>query len=132
MAKKSRTSKRTRARRYDAADPRAVAFFLAHGGSSTKPGETRQQGRRRSAIALARAEAEAATRGWSVEWEGDPEPYQMGDAEGEAPSEVYGAVLRDEHGTVIASLWGIGDPTRAYRRVVEAELASEALAEETK
>lgn len=107
---------------------KAVAFFYKHAGSSYRPGkETKAQGKRRGAIALARAEAEASSRGWRVEWEGDPEPYEMGDAETEEPNEVLGAVLRDEDGHNLASLWGIGDPDRNYRRVVEAELALEAL-----
>lgn len=115
-------------RRTAAPTAKAIAFFYKHAGYSHDPKkETRAQGRRRGAKALARAEAEASARGWRVEWEGDPEAYEMGDAETEEPREVLGAVLRDENGHVLGSLWGIGDPTREYRRVVEAELALEAL-----
>jgi hypothetical protein len=107
---------------------KAIAFFYRHAGWGYTPGkETKAQGRKRGAKALARAEAEASARGWRVDWEGDPEEYQMGDAETEHPKEVLGAVMRDEHGHVLASLWGIGDPDRNYSRVVEAELALEAL-----
>lgn len=107
---------------------RAVAFFYKHAGSSYTPGkETKAQGQRRGAKALAEAEAEAKERGWTFEWEHDPEPYEKGDAEIEDPDEVLGCVLKDEDGKVLASLWGIGDPDHNYRRVVEAELAQEAL-----
>jgi hypothetical protein len=109
--------------------PKAIAFFRKHAGYARKPSESVSHARARCARELARAEAEASARGWRVEWEGDPEPYQIGDAEDEMPSEVLGAVLRDENGHVLGSLWGIGDPTRQYRRVVEAELADEALYE---
>jgi len=44
------------------------------------------------------------------------------------PSEVLVAILKDASGNVIGSLSGIGDPDNNYRRVVEAELALEALA----
>jgi hypothetical protein len=60
-----------------------------------------------------------------VDWEGDPEGYDSDDSY--EPKEVLGAVLRDEHGHVLASLWGIADPDRNYKRVVEAELTLEAL-----
>ena len=106
---------------------KAIAFFYKHAGYGYTPGkETPAQGRRRGAKALARAEAEASARGWRVEWEGDPEPWDPGDTDYE-PKEVYGAVLRDEEGHVLESLWSIADPDRNYRRVVEAELALEAL-----
>lgn len=78
------------------------------------------------ALALARAEAIAASLGWDVDWEIDEEEYDLGDEE-EMPGEVYSAMLRDEDGKVIESLGSIGDPSRDYQRVVEAELALEAL-----
>ena len=108
---------------------KAKAFFYKHGGYSYDPKkESQAQGRKRVALEMARAEAEASSRGWRVVWEGDPEPYET-DLEGDEPNEVLGAILRDEHGNVLASLWGIGDPSRSYGRVVEAELALEALHE---
>src|SRR5277367_5306292 len=109
----------------------AVKFFYKHAGSSYTPGkETKAQGKRRGAQALAHAEAEAKRRGWRVEWEHSQEEYQMGDAETEHPNEVLDAVLKDEDGHVLASLGSIGDPSRSYGRVIEAELALEALANE--
>lgn len=104
--------------------PKAVNFFRRNAGYVRRSGESVATAKRRGALALARAEAEAAARGWRVEWEGDPEPYEDEDAR-----EVLGAVLRDLDGHVLASLWGIADPTREYQRVVEAELALEALEE---
>ena len=75
---------------------------------------------RPSATALAEAEAEATARGWRVEWEGDPD----------GSVEALGAVLRDESGRMLASLWGIVRSSRNYRRVIEARLALEALSRE--
>lgn len=68
---------------------------------------------------LARAEAEASARGWRCEWEGDPD--------GEL--EALGAVLRDQDGHVLVDRWGIVDPSRDAKRVVEAEMALEILEE---
>lgn len=99
---------------------RAYDFFKEHAGYVV--------GRRaEGSLALARAEAIASSLGWSVDWEIDEEEYQLGDEEDE-PSEVFVAVLRDEDGESMEVLGGIADPTRQYRRIVEAELALEALA----
>jgi hypothetical protein len=104
----------------------AEEFFYRNAGSSYTPGkETEEQGKRRGAKKLAKAEREAAKRGWTVEWEHDPEPWDGDDDD--QPSEVLNAVLRDKNGKVLASLGAIGDPSRSYGRVVEAELALEAL-----
>lgn len=123
------------ARRSASPTAKAIAFFRKHGGYAKKPGESTHAAKNRMARALARAEAEASARGWRVEWEGDPEgasdfesDVRMGyTSREEEPREILGAVLRDEEGHVLSSLWGIEDPTREYRRVVEAELALEAL-----
>jgi len=103
-------------------------FFYKHAAYSYGPGQTKRQGRMEGAMKLARAEREAEERGWKVEWEYDETPYDMGDAETEMPNEVLVAVLKDANNNVIGSLSGIGDPDDNYRRVVEAELALEALA----
>lgn len=96
------------------ASPKAINFFRRHASYKRALGETVAEAKRKIALRLARAEAEAAARGWRVEWEGDP------DAE-------YGAVLRDLDGHVLASEWGLPRMTREKRRVVEAELAAEAM-----
>jgi hypothetical protein len=90
-----------------------VAFFKKHSGAQ-------------DAEDLARAERIASEQDWKVEWSHDQDEYQLGDDE-EQPNEVLAAVLKDGQGNVLASLSGIGDPSREYQRVVEAELAAEAL-----
>ena len=115
----------------------AVKFFSKNAGSSYTPGkETRAQGKRRGAQALAHAEAEAARRGWRVEWdhEQDVDLSWADDEQREDIDEVLEAVLKDENGHVLASLGNItfgrdSMANRNYRRVVEAELALEALGE---
>lgn len=107
----------------------AVDFFRKHAGYAVRPGESKVRAKTRGAQALARAEAEAEARGWTVDWEHDPEPWQ-GDVE--RPFEVLTAVLRDAEGRVLASLGSVGmtgnrKTDADYGRVVEAELADEAL-----
>ena len=82
------------------------------------------------ALSLARAEEHASAHGWYTEWRHDDEGMRDWHCHcGCQPSEVLACILYDGACNVLASLWGIGDPDRSYRRVVEAELASEALAE---
>lgn len=77
--------------------------------------------RRALASALAEAEAEAVAHGWRVEWEGDPDAgYE---------DELFGACLRDMDGHALRARWGLPDLPRDKRRVVEAELALDALEE---
>ena len=95
---------------------KSADFFYKHAGYSYGPGQTKRQGRMEGAMKLAQAEQEAEARNWTIEWSYDDQPY-----------EVLVAVLKDEHGNSIGSLGGIGDPDSNYRRVVEAELALEAL-----
>lgn len=103
-----------------------MRFFREHGGGVVGEGS-------RGGLDLARAEREAERRGWHVEWVPDDDADwswldQPGfEKEKARDHEVYGAVLKDRHGNVLASLWGIFDPDSKYQRVVEAELASEAL-----
>lgn len=113
---------------------RDMRFFREHSGGSSRRG-----------LDLARAEREASRRGWVVTWEpdNDADLSWMDDEQRKESHEVYVAVLWDtdpsafsetwgrsrraqEH--VLASLGGIVDPDQKYMRVVEAELASEALA----
>lgn len=108
---------------------KAVDFFRKHASYSYRPGESKAKAKTRGAQALARAEAEAEARGWAVEWEDDPEEW-WGDTK--RPFEVLTAVLRAGDGQVLASLGGNGmtgnrKTDADFRRVVEAELAFEAL-----
>jgi hypothetical protein len=121
-------------------------FFARHGAYSYDPkAETPDQGRMRCARAMATAEAYARDNGWHTEWTQDGECYAW---QGECfdvitdwrrvEGETYHgwwATLYDEHGTAIGSLCGVtfeddnrlADP---HRRVVEAELALEAMPKE--
>ncbi len=96
---------------------KAWLFFLENAGYCTPPGRVV------CAMNLAKAERWAQEQGVTAKWVYDDEPYEMGDAETEMPSEVLGCVLT--HGDETVSLWSIGDPSPEYRRVVEAELALE-------
>ena len=107
----------------------AVAFFRKHGGYAEGAGA---KAKTRGARALAEAEALAAALGWNVEWEDDPYFDKWWDNDEDAPSEVLSAILYDKDRNVLASLGGIGmsgnrKTDQDYGRVVEAELADEAL-----
>jgi hypothetical protein len=107
---------------------KAYDFFKEHAGGVV--GEAGV-----GALNLARAEAYAKEHDWVFEWEDDPEEYQLGDAEDEVPPEVLNCMLRDEDGNVLASLGGIGmsgntREDKDYGRVIEAELALEAMPED--
>jgi hypothetical protein len=104
----------------------AERFFWTHAGYSYGQGETKASGRRRSAEEMAKAEQDAERMGWTASWEWDDMPW---DGDVPAPHEVLGCVLKNDRGEVLASLWGIGDPDKNYRRVIEAELALEARGE---
>lgn len=109
------------AKRGGKADPRAVAFFRKHAGGVV--GREDEYARD-----LAHAEQEATARGWAVEWHEDPDGWDsLGDIDPETVKEVLYAVIKDENGKVLGSLGSIVDPDRTYGRVVEAELALEAL-----
>ncbi len=105
-------------------------FFLKSAGYSVAQGETQQQGRQRTARELARAEKWASDNGVTFDWVAD-EDADPNDWDGEGPiGEVAeGCIARCASGGTLASLWGIWDADTAYRRVVQAELASEAMSE---
>lgn len=115
-------------------------FFHKHAGYSWTPGkETKAQGRARCAKALAAAEKAARESGAWFDWSIDPCASSADWIErgkdggpGRKPWQVWQCAMYDESGACVASLHSIdfgrdgepyGDP---YRRVVEAELASEA------
>lgn len=109
----------------------AEQFFYDHAGYSYRPEtETRRQGRRRSARRLAEAEAYAKEHGWSVNWADDwdvdhRKEFDCYDNGG--PSTCESAVLRDADDHILGSLGCIDDADKNYRRVIEAELALEAM-----
>lgn len=124
----------------------AQRFFFDHAGFSVGHGETQEQGKIRGAIELARAVEYAEEHGWEFEWEQDVDGCSGCDCRSEdcacsagTDHETLCCILRDSEpschdsygrargGAVLASLGGICSPTREYGRVVEAELASEAL-----
>lgn len=95
----------------------AVLFFYDHAGWATPPG------RAKSALRLAIAEHEAEVRWWRVEWD-----FELGlEDDGWSAS----LLVDDDEGDNLASVGGIDDESYHdpnFRRVVEAELALEALA----
>jgi hypothetical protein len=116
----------------------AYLFFLKHAGYSYDPKtETPRAGRSRCARQLAKAERDAAALGYYFDWNEDdcigcdcdnPEcPCATGEIH-----ESLCCIVRDENGKGLGSLGSICSSTREYRRLVEAKLASEALAEVAK
>lgn len=103
-------------------------FFYEHGGYAVAPTETEQQARERCARELAAAEAYARERNWVYEWEPDGMPCDHSPECEETPE---CCLLWNEARTdLLASLCGICGATDNYRRVVEAELAQEAMGQE--
>lgn len=84
------------------------------------------------ALRMARAEDAAQHLDWVYEWEEDIDRdlSWMDAAERENEHEVLCVILRSADGEVLASLGGIVDADRDYRRIIEAELALEADAHE--
>jgi len=112
----------------------AFNFFLKHAAYSYNPAtETKSQGRARTARRLAKAEADAKGLGFTFEWTDDwscgshIEEYGE-ESYPEEPTTCETCICKSFHGEVLASLSCIDDADAAYRRVVEAELALEALA----
>lgn len=97
----------------------AYRFFFEHAGYVV--------GRRaEGALALARAELKAERIGLGSEWHEDEMAEAFnGEEYQEYPAERCGATI---NGETLASLGGIIEPDRNYRRVVEAELAAEVFA----
>jgi hypothetical protein len=110
------------------------SFFWKHAGYSYNPtaGETPEQGRRACAVALAAAERAGSDAGLSFDWMIDPDVDSSDWSDDPEPWRQWVCLCRDMDGAVVASLGAIdfgrdGEPLGSdYRRVVEAELASEA------
>jgi len=107
---------------------KAWRFFKENAGYCTPPGRVV------CAMHLAKAEYQAQQIGMHFEWypdEGADWSWldQKGwEKEKAKTHEVYYCLAKDRNGEVVAALHGIFDPDlHNYRRVVEAELASEAL-----
>lgn len=85
--------------------------------------------RAKGALALAKAEQEMTARNWYCVWVDDlyPDLSFMPEEDKASVQEVLCCALYTEEGACVASLSGIIDPDHSYRRVVEAELAIEAL-----
>lgn len=107
----------------------AWQFFLGAAGYCTPPG------RAACALHLAKAEAVAEDYGFRYEW-GDDDGPDLGDHEywcelartgQQHEHHVKTCCVKSSQGEQLASLCGIIDPDRDYRRVVEAELTVEAL-----
>ena len=123
----------------DSLSPAEKFFFEWAGGAYTAGASAAQRKRERidQAKALAAAEAEAEERGWTYHWDYDQEAdTSWMDEEALADfragrTEMLDVLLKDENGNVLASLGGVHvratggrDP---YGRLVEAEMAQEAL-----
>jgi hypothetical protein len=109
-----------------------VQFFYANAGFSYDPKtETKAQGKMRCARLLANAEKQAARLGFSAEWMHDT--VTSAEFNDNSNYALWYCLLRDGSGKVVESLGGVdfgdgGTPWgNSYRRVVEAELALEAL-----
>lgn len=113
---------------------KAQQFFYREAGYSYDPAkETERQGRERGARRLAKAEREAREAGLRFVWETDTDGCIGCTCESngckcftEEPHECLVCLAYDAEGTLAGSMGGVCEPTQAYRRVVEAELALEA------
>jgi hypothetical protein len=123
----------------DAELKKAIRFFVEHAGHATPPG------RLACAKSLALAERQARERGWIFQWDEDAcadRSFLEDESESYRERSYFmRCVLRapDEDGTILAALHGIHflqrgprntEHRETYGRVVEAELACEALADE--
>lgn len=110
-------------------------FFYDHAGYSYDPKtETAQQGRIRCALSLAEAEDAAQRLDWRYEWTNDwgvgshREYFGKDSAYADRePDTCEFCQLFDADGEVLETLGCVDDASTEYRRVIEAELASEAL-----
>jgi hypothetical protein len=83
------------------------------------------------AIKYARAELHARANGWRCEWVDDPDGMPADGlcscGCGHEIEACEGCILYDEDGKTLGSLWAIWDADGNYKRIVEAELALEAM-----
>jgi hypothetical protein len=101
-------------------------FFYDHGGYNWESGrETEEQGRIRCAKQSARAERKALDEGLRFVWDSCPDSDHSYLEQEPDTCEMCACI--DQEGNVLASLGCIDDAEESYRRVIESELAIEAL-----
>lgn len=116
----------------------AIKFFYENAGYSRAPSQSIADAKRESATDLANAEAYAKSHGWAYAWEYEQEPCggcECGNSECNcftgAHHESFYVMLTDGNGReahhVLASLGSVCEPTSEYQRVINAELALEAM-----
>ena len=112
---------------------RAQQFFYDNAGYSYNPSkESPKQGHYNSARRMAKAERIARVNGITFTWHYDPsgcsgcscDSKDCACSTGAAHETLYCLALNAD-GLIVGSLHGICGATREYRRVIEAELASE-------
>ena len=110
----------------------AYHFFYANAGYSYNPAtETRAQGHRRCAKALADAEKQIREAGISFSWEPDHFIDSSEFSDDPDPYTLWICLMHDSEGSTVGALCGIdfgrdGQPwENPYRRVIEAELMLE-------
>jgi len=119
---------------------RKEQFFFDHAGYSWNPEqESEMEGRARCATAMASAERYAWEQDWAFEWSYDIDGCIGCDCGSEecacstgTPHEVLVCELINDDREHLTSLGGICGPTADYRRVIEAELALEAMSREVR
>ena len=111
---------------------RSIQFFWDNAGFSYNPKtQTADDGHLESAIALAQAELEGCSQGFSYVWDIDPDSTSADFSDDYPPYEQFQCVCLNYRGHILASLGGIdfgrdNQPwDQDYRRVIEAELALE-------
>ena len=104
------------------AKQQAYLFFLRNAGYSYDPKtQTKQAGRSECARKLAKAERDARALGYTFEWEYDSDGSPDCACSTGGSHECLVCLMRDSHGICCQSLGSICEPSREYRRVVEAE-----------
>ncbi len=103
-----------------------TAFFEQHAGYARQPDESDDQARARCATDLVNAERWAQNAGVTFEWSDDWSVDHQSEFD-YRPDTCETCTCYGADGAVLASLGCIDDATPEYRRVVEAELASEAM-----